>query len=139
MKRTIWTFLLILLAATAVDAHGVRTETIGADKIRFSYDDGSPLSRAYITVYDAGDQEIATATADNDGVFDISVYPDAAKISAADVFGHRGEYDIRQPAPPKQTHWSAVVGVAVVLVAIAALFHWAGRQRRKQVCAGVKE
>ena len=120
---------LILLQATTADAHGVRAESVPANKVRFSYDDGSPLTRSQVTVYDVTGKEIAKGTADTSGVFDYSAYKDVATIVVEDVFGHRGEYNVGEKAS-QHTNLGVIVGVVVALLAVAAVFHFGNKRRR---------
>jgi len=126
---SILTILLILFTATIADAHGVRAESVSTNKVRFSYDDNSPLTRSRITVYDVTGKEIAKGTVDTNGVFDYSAYKAAATIVAEDVFGHRGEYNVGEKASP-HTNLGVIVGVVGALLVVAAAFHLRNKRRR---------
>jgi hypothetical protein len=128
MKQAI--LIILLFTATTVDAHGVRWESISPNAVRFCYDDGSPMARGYITVYDGNAEEMATETADADGVFDYSTYRNAVRISCADVHGHCVSFSPDGKPMPHQTQ-NAVIVLIVVILLCAAAFYFERRRRWK--------
>ena len=110
------------------EAHGLSAESTGPNAVRFTYDDGSPLTRGYIAIYDAAGEELAKDSTDADGMFDYSAYKDVAKLVAEDVFGHRVEYVLDMPKPDNKG--AIVVGVLIALLGAAAASHFATRKAR---------
>ena len=131
MQQTILTILLLLLTSTTTDAHSVIAESIPPNKVRFCYDDRSPMSNTVVTVYDIDGKEIASSTADADGVFDWSTYKGSVKIAAEDHYGHRGEYDIDRPT--SGPHRGAVGAVWMIAAVIVATVYYFRRQQFRSV------
>lgn len=135
-SRPFVTLLFLAMTAsfeTTLLAHGVLSEENAPGKVRFFYDDRSPMSNAYVTVFDGEGREIATDQTDEDGVFDYSRHENVAKISAADVHGHHGEHLITG-VPPKSSDSSSnlpvLIATVVLLLAMAGVFHALGKKRK---------
>ena len=126
-----WVALVIMGHAT-LSAHGVLSKEIETGKVRFSYDDDSPMSRGYISVYDKDGKEIATGQTDDDGTFDFSKYENVEKITVTDTFGHHQTHVIaaaqqdqttdNEHAHGNQHYWTTII-VVVALLAVAAVFY----------------
>ena len=99
-------FRSVTLSALCISAyaHEAIVKEIEPGKLRFFFDDDSPMSEAFITVYTKDGTEIATARADADGIFVYTDYEGAGKISGADASGHLVFFNIKTPAAqPAQT------------------------------------
>ena len=123
---------LIIMGHVTLSAHGVLSKEVETGKVRFSYDDDSPMSGGYISVYDKDGKEIATGQTDDDGMFDFSKYENVGKITVTDTFGHHRTHVIaaeHQDQTPShrhsqgnQHHWITIIVVAALL-AVAAVFY----------------
>ena len=123
---------LIVMGHVTLSAHGVLSKEIETGKVRFFYDDDSPMSRGYISVYDKDGKEIATGQTDNEGMFDFSEYENVDKITVTDTFGHHQTHVIEAVQQNQATshehshsnhhHWITIVVVAALL-AVAAVFY----------------
>jgi len=124
--------VLIIMGHVTLTAHGVLSKEIETGKIRFSYDDDTPMSRGYISVYDKDGKEIATGQTDDEGIFDFSEYKNVNKITVTDTFGHHQTHVIaaaqqdqttsHEHAHGNQHHWITIIVVAALL-AIAVVFY----------------
>ena len=124
---------LIIMGHVTLSAHGVLSKEIETGKVRFSYDDDSPMPRGYIGVYDKDGKEIATGQTDDDGMFDFSEYENVDKITVTDTFGHHQTHVIAVAQQNQATshehshdhgnhHWITIIVVAALL-AVAAVFY----------------
>lgn len=128
-------FVFLIGNQAATYAHGVLSEEVETGKIRFSYDDGSPMAHGYVSVIDKEGREIAAGQADADGLFDYSKHENAAGVSVSDIHGHHRTHTIEadrnaHPASPAHDHdrhsggnTPVVIAVVAVLLAIAAIFY----------------
>ena len=82
--------LALAVVTSSVEAHGIQTEVVSAQKVHFAYDDGSPLKEAAVTVKDSTGKEIGTGKTDATGHFDFSSFPGVKTIEATDLMGHHG-------------------------------------------------
>ena len=82
--------LALAVVTSSAEAHGIQTEVVSAQKVRFAYDDGTPLKEAAVTVKDSTGKEIGTGKTDETGHFDFSSFPGAKTIEATDLMGHHG-------------------------------------------------
>ena len=92
--------LLLTIAATlciTALAHEPIVKEVEPGKLHFFFDDGSPMSEAFITVYTKAGEQIATAQADADGYFVYTSYEGAGKISGGDASGHLVFFNIKTP------------------------------------------
>lgn len=115
-------------------AHGVLSEESTPGKVRFFYDDHSPMSNAYVTVFDKTGEKIGTDQADEDGAFDYSRYETVGKISAADVHGHHCEHlitDVPSENAASSSNFPVLIATVVLLLAVAGVFHALGKKRKK--------
>ena len=133
----------IIVSHSALYAHGILSKEMETGKIAFSYDNGRPLAKGFVKVYDKEGKEIATDKTDANGVFDYSNYENVGKISAADPLGHRQTHVIdgsgQDHTTDHQEHthdhhhpWEntpVVIAVVVVLLAIAAVFYLRNRKK----------
>lgn len=125
--------ILAIMNNTTLYAHGVVSQQIGSGKVKFLYDDDTPLANGYVTVYGADGNEIATGQTDADGVFDYTMYENAAKVSISDVYGHHLTHEIGvsqnrstehhdHHSPGTGNSFFVTVTVVAVLAAVAVLF-----------------
>ena len=130
---------MILMSHSVLYAHGILSKESAPGKIAFTYDNGSPLTEGFVTVYDKEGKEITSAKTDSQGVFDYSKYENVAKISAADLHGHHQthviegedhladhhEHDHHHPGENTSLSLSLslMIVVTVIMLAIAAMFY----------------
>ena len=138
---------LIALAITnndALYAHGVLSKETGQGKINFCYDDGSPVAKGYVNVYDKEGKEIATGQTDIEGNFDFSKYENVGKISVADVYGHHQTHVFAGQGQDHSTddhehahdhhhshsgHAHVIIGVVAILLVLAAVFYLGNKKK----------
>ena len=133
-------FIGTIISGTTALAHGVFCESTEPGKVRFYYDDDAGMAFAFVTVYDQAGNEIAKSETDRDGMFDYSQHKDAAKIVAADTYGHQCEH-VLTATPPEittkpQQNSPLLLGVVVVaLLVIAAAFYALGKKKPNDTSA----
>jgi ABC-type Zn2+ transport system, periplasmic component/surface adhesin len=135
----------IIMGNSSLYAHGVLSKEIEAGKIKFSYDDNSPLANGYIDVYDKDGKEIAKGQTNADGVFDFSKYENAGKISVSDVHGHHQTHVIGEQGHSHSGDHShdhdhshdrhsgnkqpAIIVVVAILLTVAIVFYCARNKK----------
>ena len=127
-------FIGTIISGTAALAHGVYCESTELGKVRFFYDDDAGMAFAFVTVYDQVGNEITKGETDRDGMFDYSQYENAAKIVAADTYGHQSEHVLAVTPPenatkPQQNSPMLLGVIVVALLVIAAVFYASGKKK----------
>ena len=119
---------LIIMGHVTLPAHGVLSKEVETGKVRFSYDDDSPMASGFVNVYDKDGKEIATGQTDDDGMFDFSKYENVSKITVTDTYGHHQTHAIEaaqqdQTTDHARNHHLVTIVVVAALLAIAAIFY----------------
>lgn len=138
--------VLTVMSDAALYAHGVFSKEPESGKVRFFYDDDSPVAHGHISVYDKDGKEIATGQADAEGTFDYSKYENVGNVSVSDTHGHKRTHVIGEPDHADISHDHShgehsqshdhqhggntltVICVVVALLVVAALFYFGKRK-----------
>lgn len=139
---------MMFVNSVCLYAHGILSKETETGKVRFSYDNGSPMASGFIDVYDKDGKEIAKGQTDAEGAFDYSMYENVGKISVSDTQGHHQTHVIGGAGQDHSsdhhghTHdhnhdhdhtgnnnFYLVIGVVAVLLMIAAVFYLGNKKK----------
>lgn len=123
---------VILLAGTAY-SHGILSENPAPGGVRFTYDDGSPLAKGLVEVYDTDGKVLGKGETDADGMYDYGKHENVGKVVVSDPHGHRGVSVIAEPRAYADSSFSVFVIVFAIagILLCAAVWYVLNNARKK--------
>ncbi|MDR1384429.1 MAG: hypothetical protein LBJ67_11405 [Planctomycetaceae bacterium] len=126
---------VLILTNVSAATRGVYSKNHEKGKIRFYFDDNTPIQQGVIEIFDSSGTQIATGTTDNNGIFNDSQYKKATKITAADQHGHHGErkpIKLSHTSRDDTTEFYIVVLITLILIGITVGYSlWNYRKKKK--------